>query len=86
MRGRPSCLARINRLPVNLGAELIDNDDRKCGIHEPRIAPEQPREFPAMLNGTYRVGKLNPLLVPGRNAVLHIEIIGSHRDRRDGHN
>ena len=70
----------MHRLPVNFGAGLIDDNDRKRGIFEPTFVPEPLCKLLAMLNRTCGGRKLYARSVPDWSAILHIKIIGSHND------
>jgi hypothetical protein len=67
-----------DELAVNLGAGLIDHNDRECTTAGARIVAHLPRQVLAVLDRAADRRKFQPFPVPDRNSVPHVEIIGSH--------
>ena len=69
---------RVNWFAVNLRAGLVDNDDGEPSVGNAGIVPKPPGQIPAVLDRPCTRRKLQSGSVPGRNAILHIEIISAH--------
>ena len=64
---------------MNLGARLVDHDDRKRAIPDPGIEAEPLCELLAVLDRITGRSKFQPRSVPDGNSVLHVEIVSPHR-------
>ena len=69
----------MHRFLVYLGAHLIDHDDRKGAILDPRIVTEPPGKFLAVLDCPAGCRKFQAPSVSDWYAVLHIKIESSHQ-------
>ena len=68
------------RLSMNRCARLIDHDNQKRAIGDPRIAAKSTGELLAMFDRAAGRSKLETGPMSRRSAVLHIKIVGPHRD------
>ncbi len=69
----------MHRFLVDLGAHLIDDDNREGVIPDPRIMTESSREVLAVLDCADGRRKFQSPSVSDRYAVLHVKIENSHQ-------
>jgi hypothetical protein len=63
---------------MDFNAGFVNDDDREPAVRDPGVMPQPACQVPAVLDGPGIGSKFQARPVSGRNAILHIEIIGAH--------
>lgn len=66
---------------MDLGAVLIDDNDRQLAIRDPSILPQAARKLPAVFDRAADRLELQPGPVSFGTAILQVEIVSSHLRR-----